>query len=330
MHSVSVIGAGAWGTALALAFNRAGRKVTLWTRNEAHVTNIRETLYNERYLPGVFIEPGIHVTSDIEKACRQDIVVLAVPTQHLRGTIISFPDYLAPEIPLVICSKGIERVTNALMSEVITSILPHNPVAILSGPNFATEVAAGKPTSTTLACADERLGKQLVITLGSFHFRPYFSPDIIGAQIGGAVKNVIAIASGIAIGRELGENARAAMMTRGLAEIVRLSCAKGGAPLTLMGLCGIGDLMLTCYSHQSRNTALGYAIGQGLTKEAALAESRGVAEGVDSSQSLCELGEMHNVEMPLCRAVYEILHCNANVDATIEELLSRPYTREMA
>ena len=287
MERIGVIGAGAWGTALALAARRAGREVVLWARDSALAKEIETRHENPRYLPGI-----------------------------------------APARPLVVCSKGIERGTGQLMTEVLAEVLPGRAVAVLSGPTFALEVARGLPTAVTLAAEDAALGAGLVKALGSRAFRPYLSGDIVGAQIGGAVKNVIAIACGIVTGRRLGDNARAALITRGLAEIARLGRAKGARPETLMGLSGLGDLTLTCTSGLSRNYSLGAALGEGETLEALLAGRRGVAEGVFSAGAAVALAEKLSVQMPISGGVDGILNRGSPIEAAIEALLARPFRAE--
>jgi len=228
----------------------------------------------------------------------------------------------------VICAKGVERGSGALMSELVAEILPRTPLAVLSGPTFAAEVARGQPTAVTLAAADAAVGAQLVSALGGATFRPYLSTDVVGAQVGGAVKNVIAIACGIVTGRALGDNARAALMTRGLAEIMRLGEALGGQRETLMGLSGLGDLSLTCNGPQSRNMSLGIALGKGRTLDEALAGKRSVAEGVDSAAAIAALAGRKGVEMPIVAAVDAIVHRGADIEAAIAALLARPFKAE--
>ena len=235
---------------------------------------------------------------------------------------------MKPGTPIVICAKGIEERTGALLSEVVVEALPQAPLALLSGPTFAAEVAAGFPTAITLAASDPALGQRLVQSLGSRAFRPYYTDDVAGAQIGGAVKNVIAIACGIVVGRQLGDNARAALITRGLAEMARLALAKGGRGETLMGLSGLGDLTLTCTSLQSRNHSLGVALGEGKRLAEILAARHSVAEGVTSASATAALAERLRIDMPIVAAVDAILHRGAAIDATIEALLSRPFRSE--
>lgn len=330
MKSIGVVGGGAWGTALAVVVNRAGTgEMTLWTRNRHVYESIIDHNRNDIYLPDVYIDPSIEITRELPEVCQQDLLLMVVPAQHMRATCIAMSDYLPAETPLVICSKGVERGSLSLMSEVVQSVLPKNPVAVLSGPNFAYEAAKGKPTATTIACQDAELGEQIAFMIGSSMFRPYVQPDVIGTQIGGAVKNVIAIACGIAMGRELGENARAALITRSVSELRRLCLVKGGQGETLMGLSGLGDLILTCNSAKSRNTSLGIALGQGKTLDEVLSERKGVTEGVASAESIQQLAQMHAVDMPICRAVYEVLYEDVDIDAVITQLLDRPFTREM-
>jgi len=328
---IGVIGGGAWGTALSIIANRAGSRVTLVTRNENVIQSIRERRTNEVYLPSIFLDPAIAIADKFNDACQGDLIILAVPSHVFRSVCIGVSDMLAPDVPVVIASKGIERGSLMLMSEVAKSILPRNPVAILSGPNFADEAAKGLPSATTIACADTQLWELLKFSIGGKLFRPYMSEDIIGTQIGGAVKNIIAIACGIAIGKKFGENARAALVTRGFAEIARLALAKGGKPETLMGLSGLGDLILTCGSAKSRNMSFGVAIGQGNTKDDILVRrGRTAVEGVVAAESVSKLARKFAVSMPICDAVHRILYESAPVDQVIEELLERPFVGEGA
>lgn len=328
-YSVGVVGGGAWGTALSILANRAGSSVMLATRNANVIQSITERRTNDVYLPNIFIDPGIVVTDKLVDICRGDLIVLAVPSHTLRSVCIALSDLLPTNLPIVLASKGIERGSLMLMSEIANSILPHNPVAVISGPNFADESARGLPTATTIACADSALWDMLKHAIGGRLFRPYMSTDIIGAQIGGAVKNVIAIACGIAIGKNFGENARAAIVTRGFTEIARLTVAKGGKYETLMGLSGMGDLILTCGSAKSRNMSFGVAIGQGKPKEEILAiRGRTATEGVIAAESVSKLAKKLNVHMPISDAVYRIIYENAPVDQVIEELLERPFSQE--
>ncbi len=328
MQRVGVLGSGAWGTALAIAARRAGRDVTLWARRREIAEAIDGTGENRSYLPGVAIDPAIRATSDLAEAAANDALLLVVPAQHLRGIAQQLAPHLSDACPVIICAKGIERGSGALMSEVVEASLPGRPQAVLSGPTFAAEVGAGLPTAVTLASHDADLGARLLAVLGSRSFRPYLSGDPIGAEVGGAVKNVLAIACGIIAGRKLGDNARAALITRGLAEIARLARAKGGLAETLMGLSGLGDLTLTCSAMQSRNFSFGVALGEGQDADSVLAKRSSVAEGVPSSAAVAALASAEGIEMPISQAVDAVLNRGADIDRTIENLLSRPFTSE--
>ncbi|MDG1286641.1 MAG: NAD(P)-dependent glycerol-3-phosphate dehydrogenase [Rickettsiales bacterium] len=326
---VSVVGAGGWGTALAIAANRVGSQAKIWARSESMCETIRETRTNAQYLPEVFIDPDIAVTNDLAEVRGADFVVLAVPAQNMRAICIALADVLAPETPLVLASKGIERGSLSLMHEVVEATLPQNPILILSGPNFATEVARGLPTATTVACRNDEIANQFIYAIGGKFFRPYYTDDIISTQVGGAVKNVIAIACGVAIGMGYGENARAALMTRGLAEMMRLSEALGGRRENLMGLSGMGDLVLTCASTQSRNFSYGVRLGNNRKEMAGLQAKESLAEGMVTAESVALLSEQLSVPMPLCNAISRIIHKGADIDETIEELLSRPFVMDV-
>ena len=326
---VAVVGAGAWGTALALVARRAGRDVVIAAREPEVVEAINRRHENPLFLPGIALDKAIRASGDAaDTAAASDIVLLVVPSQHLRAVASAIAGHLEPGTPVVICAKGVERGSGALMTEVAAETIPSVPLAVLSGPTFAAEVARGQPTAVTLAAADAAIGARLVATLGSATFRPYLSGDPVGAEVGGAVKNVIAIACGIVTGRGLGDNARAALMTRGLAEIMRLGEALGGHRETLMGLSGLGDLSLTCNGPQSRNMSLGIALGQGRTLSEALAGKRSIAEGVDNAAAISALARRKGVDMPIVNAVEAILHRGAEIDATIAALLARPFKSE--
>jgi len=326
---IGIVGGGAWGTAVALAALRAGRRAVLWAREPAVVEAITATRENRDYLPGVPLPPELEASSDLAALGDCDAVLLVAPAQHLRGVCARLAPHLKPGAPAVICAKGIEIETQDLMSDAVAAALPAGtPVAVLSGPTFAAEVARGLPTAVTLACADTALGARLVEALGSRTFRPYWSDDLVGAQVGGAVKNVLAIACGVVVGRRLGDNARAALITRGLAEITRLALRLGGRAETLMGLSGLGDLTLTCSSLQSRNMSLGAALGEGRTLADVLGERRSVAEGVYTARAVVALAARVGVEMPICTAVNAILNEGAGLDDTIQALLARPFREE--
>ncbi len=329
MKKIGIIGAGAWGTALALVANRAGRDVVIQAREADVVEAINESRENTMFLPGVALDEAIRATGSIaEAADGADALLLTVPAQFLRAALGELSESIKPGVPVVICAKGIEQDTGALMSEVAAEVLAATPVLILSGPTFTAEVAAGRPAAVTLACEDADLAVKMSEALTGPMFRIYRSDDLIGAQIGGAVKNVLAIGCGIAEGRGLGDNARAALITRGLAEINRLGAAKGARPETLMGLCGVGDLVLTCNAMQSRNFSLGVALGKGEALADILDSRSSVAEGVFSAASVSQLARDLGVDMPICLAVDGILNHFADIDATIEGLLSRPVDTE--
>ncbi len=328
VQHIGVIGGGAWGTALAQTAAEAGRKVTLWARNPDVVDAVTNAQENPLYLPGVKLDPRIDATATLADAAKTDAVLLVVPAQHLRTVLADLAPHLPDGTPLVICAKGIEQTSRKLMSEVVGEIAPGAPQAVLSGPTFAIEVARGLPAAVTLACADEALGEALVAAIGRPTFRPYLTADVTGAEIGGAVKNVLAIACGIVDGHKLGDNARAALIARGLAEMLRLGQAKGGRPETLMGLSGLGDLVLTCTSETSRNYSLGIELGRGRKLDDVLGERRTVAEGVWTAAAVTALAQELGVEMPIAEAVNDVLHGGADVDAAIAALLNRPFTTE--
>ena len=321
-QSVAVIGAGAWGTALAMVAARAGRNVTLWARNPEHATRIASSRDNPR-LPGVRLAPEIIITSDLALAARADMLLIAVPAQHLRGAVNMLASHLEKPVPIIACAKGIEHGTHKFMTDVIAEAAPHAQPAILSGPSFADDVARGLPTAVTLAAKDDALASSLVQALGSPTFRPYHSTDVRGVEIGGAAKNVLAIAAGIVVGRKLGASALAALTTRGFSELARFGRASGARTETLSGLSGLGDLLLSCSTAQSRNFALGIALGRG---EAAPAGK--LAEGAFTAPVLVELAAAGNVDMPVSQAVAAILDGRLTIDAAIEGLLTRPFRAE--
>lgn len=329
INRIAVIGAGAWGTALAMAVNRAtNASVVLWAHEPSVAEQINRDHENPVFLPGFSLDPAIRADSDPAAVADADAVLLVAPSQFLRAVAARLRPYWTDGVPAVICAKGIEQTSGALMTEVVAEALPDAPQAVLSGPTFAREVAAGLPTAVTLACADAALGQRLITAIGGRVLRPYLSDDLVGAEIGGAAKNVLAIACGIVNGRKLGDNARAALITRGLAEIARLGAAKGAKPETLMGLAGLGDLTLTCNGPQSRNMSLGMALGEGRTLSEILAERRSVAEGVASAPAVVALAASVGVDMPICNAVAAILAGRVDIDTAIDGLLNRPLRNE--
>ncbi|MFA6280091.1 MAG: NAD(P)H-dependent glycerol-3-phosphate dehydrogenase [Bdellovibrionales bacterium] len=324
-----VIGGGAWGTALAQALIRAGRDVTLWAREAEVVDAINNAHENSVYLPNVPLDEKLKATADLAVLGACEAWLLVTPVQHTRGVCAQLDAVAASRsIPIVLCSKGIEMGTLKFPSTVVSEALAGQPVAVLSGPSFALEVAKDMPTAVTLACEDEALGAALCQAISSRTFRPYGSADVLGAQIGGAIKNVLAVATGIASGCGMGEDARAALITRGLAEMMRLGAALGAKAETLMGLSGLGDLVLTCSSTQSRNMSLGMALGQGRKLADILAERKSVAEGVPTAASAAALAQLKGVDMPIVQAVDAILNKGARVDDVIAGLLARPLKAE--
>ncbi|WP_298158739.1 NAD(P)H-dependent glycerol-3-phosphate dehydrogenase [Brevundimonas sp.] len=327
-RTAGVIGAGAWGTALALVCARAGLDVILQAREPEVVESVANRRINEAFLPGVVLDDRISVTAELGALGACDLVLAVPPAQFMRSTLDAYAPHHREGAPIVLCSKGIERGSLKLMTEVLAETIPDAPAAVLSGPSFAADVSKGLPTAVTLACADAVLGEALMETLSGPAFRPYLATDLIGAEVGGAIKNVLAIACGLSEGRRLGKSAHAALITRGFAEMTRLGVALGGEPETVAGLCGLGDLVLTCSSPQSRNMSLGLALGEGQTIEQALAGKRSVAEGYESAPAVRELARRMGVEMPICEATAALLAGESTVDAMIEGLLSRPLKAE--
>jgi len=321
---LGVIGAGAWGTALAQVAAAQG-PVTLWARSAELADTINRDHANPAYLPGVPLSSAIRATADPAGLADCSALLLVTPAQHMRAVLGAMP---VTDQPLLLCSKGIEAGTRLLMSEVAAELRPAAPIGVLSGPTFAHEVAAGLPTAVTLACADEALGAALAERLARPAFRPYRSDDVPGAEIGGAVKNVLAIACGVVEGRGLGRNAAAALIARGFAEMARFGAARGGRAETLAGLSGLGDLVLTCSSVASRNFSLGLGLGRGTSAADLLGHRRTVAEGAFTAPVLVEAAEAAGVEMPIAQAVRDLLAGEAAVDAVVERLLARPLGTE--
>ena len=322
--SIAVIGAGAWGSALALTCARAGRAVTLWEHDAANAENLkkkRESLF----LPGVRIDDSIRIAADLAEAARAQALLLVVPAQAVRSAATALSPLLAAGTPVIVCAKGIERGTKKFMTEVIAECAPKAEPAILSGPSFASDVARGMPTAVTLAARDGKLAADLAQAIGSASFRPYHSTDVRGVEIGGAAKNVLAIAAGIVAGRGLGASAAAALTTRGFAELARFGRAYGAKAETMMGLSGLGDLLLTCSSPQSRNFSFGVSLGRG-QKPGEI--HGGLAEGVFTAPVLLEMARDRGVEMPISAAVAALLAEKLSVSEAIELLLTRPLRAE--
>jgi glycerol-3-phosphate dehydrogenase (NAD(P)+) len=307
IKSVGVIGAGAWGTALALVSARAGLDVTLWAREPEVLESIRGHRENSLFLPGIRLDDGLEVTNHIEDLGGADMILAVPPAQHVRSTLTVFAPHARPGLP---------------------EVIPEAAPAVLSGPSFAGEVARGLPTAVTLACGDETCADRLAHALATPLFRPYLSTDLIGAEAGGAVKNVLAIACGVVEGKGLGRSAHAALITRGFAELTRLAVALGGQAETVAGLCGLGDLVLTCSSPQSRNMSVGLALGRGETLQQALSGKLSVAEGVASAPAVRQLADRLGVETPICEAVAAVLADEIDIDTAIDGLLSRPLRAE--
>ena len=323
---IAVLGAGAWGTALANAVAGPQRPVTLYARAAAAVTEIAKNRTNARYLPGVTVAAEVTATNSLERAAQADVILVVTPTQSLRALAGEVAPYLAVDTPLVACAKGIERGTGRFVTEILQEAAPKARVAVLSGPSFAADVARGLPTAVTLAASDDALAAALAEALHAPAFRVYHSSDVRGVEIGGAAKNVLAIAAGIVVGRKLGPSAQAALITRGFAELVRFGRAFGAKSETLTGLSGLGDLILSCTSPQSRNYSLGAALGEG--KPVAEAGAGRLAEGVFTASVLAEMARSKKVEMPIAQAVDDILAERTDIADAITRLLARPIGAE--
>jgi glycerol-3-phosphate dehydrogenase (NAD(P)+) len=325
-NHIAVIGGGAWGSALALTCARAGRQVTLWEHDAANAANLaqkRESLF----LPGVRLDDGIALAGDLAAAARADAILLVVPAQAVRAAAAALAPLIAWSTPVIVCAKGIERGSKKFMSEIVAECTPKAQPAILSGPSFARDVARGMPTAVTLAAGDAALATALAKALSSATFRPYHSTDVRGVEIGGAAKNVLAIAAGVVAGRALGVSAAAALTTRGFAELVRFGKAYGASPETMMGLSGLGDLILTSTSPQSRNFTFGVNLGRG-QKADTIQGTTGLAEGAFTASVLLEMARERSVDMPISAAVAALLEEKMSVDEAIESLLARPLKSE--
>ena len=329
MRSVAVVGGGAFGTALALVAARAGRRAVLVARDAETVAAINGQARNPRYLGDLVLEPAIAATTDIGAVAKADIVILAVPAQATRAAMREFAGVLRPGVPVIAAAKGLENGTHAVMTDIIAAELPQAVPACLSGPSFAVDIARGLPTALTVAAADMDLAEALAQALTSPSFRPYASDDLIGVQIGGALKNVLAIGAGMVVGRGLGASAQAALVARGFAELARLGRALGGRTETLMGLSGLGDLVLTATSPQSRNFSLGLAIGEGGSVAALTGAGTKLAEGATTAAVAVRFAAERDVELPIAAAVAAVLSGRLSVDGAVESLMSRPLKREV-
>jgi glycerol-3-phosphate dehydrogenase (NAD(P)+) len=321
IEKLAVIGGGAWGTALAQVAAAGGRETLLWAIEDDVVTAINKIHENPVYLKGIKLDPAIRATSNFSDLSGVDGWLVVTPAQHMRAVLSRSP---CPSMPLILCSKGIEEASGQLLHQVAQDVCPTSPVAVLSGPTFAHEVAAGLPTAVTLACADKQLGEALRQRINLPAFRTYLTDDVAGAETGGAVKNVLAIACGVAEGRGLGQNARAALIARGFAEMVRFGIAMGGRRETLAGLSGLGDLVLTCSSTSSRNFSLGKAIGEGKSAAAMMKDRQTVAEGAHTAPVLHRIALERNIDMPIVSAVVDLLAGKMSIDQLLETMLSRP------
>ncbi|MEM8647219.1 MAG: NAD(P)H-dependent glycerol-3-phosphate dehydrogenase, partial [Pseudomonadota bacterium] len=321
-------GAGAWGTALAAVASRAGRETLLWAREPEVVAAITERNENSMFLPGIKLDQAISATNSYADLEPADALLLVAPAQATRAVTMALSSHVKSGTPVVICAKGIEQGSGALLSDILREILPQAEVSVLSGPSFAADVANGLPTAVTLASSSLEAARRLADALAIPSFRPYLSDDIVGAQVGGALKNVLAIACGIVEGKGFGASARAALTARAFAELQRFGVAQGAKAETLGGLSGLGDLILTCNSVQSRNMSLGLALGQGRTLEEVLGARNSVSEGVHTAGVVVEMAEKLGIDLPISTAVHNIVSGHASVDDTIDNLLTRPIRTE--
>ncbi len=324
---VGVAGAGAWGTALAVCALSAGRDVRMWAREADVADHLSRGEGNPAFLPGIAL-PVIPSSTDFTSLSDCDAILLVAPAQHLRATLKSLAPHLKPGTPVALCSKGIERGTLKPMTDVLAEEAPEASPAVLSGPSFASDVAKGLPTAVTLACPDRAVGDTWMRSIGHPHFRTYWSDDLIGAEAGGAIKNVLAIACGVCEGMSLGRSAHAALIARGFAEMTRLGVALGGRPETLAGLCGLGDLVLTCSSPQSRNMSFGMELGRGKTAGEILSARTSVTEGVETAPAIVELGKRLGVDLPICEVVHGMIDGRLSARAAVDLLLNRPMKGE--
>jgi glycerol-3-phosphate dehydrogenase (NAD(P)+) len=324
LQSVGIVGGGAWGTALAVSARRAGRDVILWAYEPETVAEINTTHRNALYLPGVALDPAIKATAKVSQVAACDVLLMVTPAQELRAVGGELQPHMRPDQPLVIGAKGIEQSTGQLLSQVVAEVLPQVRTAVLSGPSFAAEIARGLPAALTLATASEAQGRALAHALSHASFRCYWSDDVAGAEIGGALKNVYAIAAG----KKLGESAHAALVTRGFAEMMRFGAALGARRETMTGLSGLGDLVLTCGSLQSRNMSLGIALGEGQTLGDVLKSRVSVTEGIYTASAVVEMAAARGIDMPIAQAVHAVVSGLATVDEAIEALLARPLRPE--
>ena len=327
-RKVGIVGGGAWGTALAQAVLKSGHDVLLWAYEAETVTDINSAHVNSTFLPGIPLDEALRATGDLNEIAACDALLMVTPAQHTRAIAGRLAASVEEGKPVIMCSKGIEQSSRKFMSQVLAETLPQAMPAVLSGPSFASEVAQGLPAALTLACGDEAVGEAIALAIGHSTFRIYWSGDLIGAQIGGALKNVLAIAAGIVRGKKLGSNAHAAITTIGFSEMIRLGKALGAKPETLNGLCGMGDLLLTCGSEQSRNMSLGIALGEGKTLDEVLGSRKSVSEGVYTASAVVDIAGENSLDLPICAAVHSVVSGAASVDQAIKDILARPLRAE--
>lgn len=325
---IAVVGGGAWGTALAHVLSISGLDVTIWAHETETVCEINDHRSNSVFLPGISLAQDLKATTEFGDLAPCELCLLVPPAQHLGTIAAQLKAHLAPETPWVICSKGIEQSSGRLLGEVLNAAVPNATIAALSGPSFASDVARGLPAALTVACADEAVGEDIARSIAARTMRLYWSKDIIGVQLGGAIKNVLAIAAGIVDGKQLGASAHAALVTRGFAEMNRFAHAFSAEPQTMSGLSGLGDLLLTCGSPQSRNMSLGRALGQGQTLDDILAKRHAVTEGVYTAAAMVQVADEKGIDVPIARAVHAIVEGRISVDDAIEDLMSRPIKPE--
>jgi glycerol-3-phosphate dehydrogenase (NAD(P)+) len=325
---IGVVGGGAWGSALAQTLTVAGRDVILWAFEEATVDEINSRHTNQVFLPGVNLDERLRATAALAELADRELILMVPPAQHLRAVGGQLAPHLGARVPTMICAKGIEQTTGKLLCEVLGDVAPQLTPGVISGPSFAAEVARGLPAALTVACADPELGEEVAQAVGSQQLRTYWTRDLVGVQLGGAIKNVLAIAAGIVDGRQLGASAHAALVTRGFAELRRFAGALGADPETLTGLSGLGDLLLTCGSPQSRNMSLGRALGQGQRLEDVLGGRRAVTEGVYTARAVVEIAKVRGIDVPISEAVRSIVDDGASVDDVIAGLMRRPLRAE--
>ena len=325
---VGVAGAGAWGTALAICAISAGREVHVWAREPEIADALSAGGGNPAFLPGVPV-PAMAASTDMKELAGCHAILLVAPAQHMRATVKALSPHLKPGTPVALCSKGIERGTLKMMTDVLAEEAPHASPAVLSGPSFASDVAKGLPTAVTLACPDRAVGETWMRSIGRPHFRTYWSDDLVGAEAGGAIKNVLAIACGVCEGLGLGRSAHAALIARGFAEMTRLGVAMGGRAETLAGLCGLGDLVLTCSSPQSRNMSFGMELGRGKSAAEILGARKAVTEGAETAPAIVELGRKLKVDLPICEVVLDMIEGRIDARKAVDRLLNRPMKEEV-